>query len=77
LWVVRGDGVDDSFTVSAVVDRSGTAKIQNVLEYPADSTLLDSFNDMLTTARCRPARQNGRAVESHLVLSFSMVSVYD
>ena len=57
--------------------RSGAAKIQNVLEYPADSTLLDNFNNMLISARCRPASHNGRAVDSHLVLSFSKISVYD
>jgi len=68
---------DDSFSVVTVVDRSGAAKIQNVLEYPADSTLLADFNDMIMTARCRPASQNGRAVDSHLVLSFSKISVYD
>ena len=70
-------GADDSFAVLTSVDRSGAAKIQNVLEYPADSTLLDNFNSMLISARCRPASHNGRAVDSHLVLSFSKISVYD
>ena len=70
-------GADDSFSVVTVVDRSGAAKIQNVLEYPADSTLLDNFNSMLISARCRPASLNGRAVDSHLVMSFSKISVYD
>ncbi|HYK88742.1 MAG TPA: zf-HC2 domain-containing protein [Acidobacteriota bacterium] len=71
------EGQDDTLSVVAVVDRSGTAKIQNVLEYPADRALLNSFNSMLTNARCRPASQNGHAVDSHLVLTFSKVSVYD
>jgi hypothetical protein len=70
-------GKDDTFSVLTVVDRSGAAKIQNVLEYPADQSLLADFNDMLTSARCRPAIQNGRAVDSRLVLSFSKISVYD
>jgi hypothetical protein len=70
-------GADDSFSVVTVIDRSGAAKIQNVLEYPADSTLLDNFNSMLQSARCRPASYNGHAVDSHLVLSFSKISVYD
>jgi hypothetical protein len=68
---------DDSFSVVTMVDRSGAATIQNVLEYPADSTLLYNFNSMLVSARCRPASQNGRAVNSHLVLTFSKISVYD
>ncbi len=68
---------DDSLAVAAVVDRSGAAKIQNVLEYPADSSLLAEFNSMLTSARCRPAIQNGRAVDGHLVLVFSKITVYE
>jgi hypothetical protein len=48
-----------------------------VLEYPADETLLSEFNRMITSARCRPARQNGRAVDSFLVLTFSKISVYE
>lgn len=70
-------GSDDSFSVVTMVDRSGAATIQNVIEYPADSTLLSNFNSMLVSARCRPASQNGRAVSSHLVLTFSKISVYD
>ncbi len=70
-------GEDDTFSVVTMVDRSGAAKIQNVLEYPADKTLLTDFNSMLSSARCRPAIQNGRAVDSHLVMSFSKISVYD
>jgi len=70
-------GHDDSLAVAAVVDSSGAAKIQNVLEYPADSALLAEFNSMLTSARCRPAIQNGRAVNGHLVLAFSKITVYE
>jgi len=70
-------GSDDSFSVFTVVDRSGSAKIQNVLEYPTDRRLLQSFNTMLTSAQLRPASQNGRAVDSHLVLTFNKIFVYD
>jgi hypothetical protein len=68
---------DDSFSVVTVIDRSGTVKISNVLEYPSDRSLLTDFNAMITSARCRPASQNGRAVDSHLVMNFSKISVYD
>jgi hypothetical protein len=68
---------DDTVAVAAVVDKRGEAKIQNVLEYPVDKNLLSDFNSMLVSARYRPATQNGRAVESHLVLAFSKISVYD
>jgi hypothetical protein len=68
---------DDTFSVVTKVDKTGAAKIQNVLEYPADVALLTEFNRMITSARCRPARLNGRAVDSFLVLTFSKVSVYE
>lgn len=74
---VSRSGSDDSFSVVTVVDRRGTAKIQNVLEYPADSSLLYDFNTMIASARCRPASQNGKAVDSHLVLAFNKISVND
>jgi hypothetical protein len=68
---------EDSFSVVTVVDRNGTAKISNVIEYPEDEALLDEFNAMLQSAQCRPASQNGRAVDSRLVMTFSKISVYD
>jgi hypothetical protein len=74
---VSRSGKDDTLSVLTVVDRSGAVKIQNVLENPEDKALLNSFNSMLANARCRPASVNGHAVDSHLVLTFSKVSVYD
>ncbi len=70
-------GQDDHFSVVTVVDPSGSAKIQNVLEYPTDQNLLLSFADMINSARCRPGSRNGEPVSSYLVLMFSKVSVYD
>ncbi len=69
--------VDDSFSVVTRVDRNGAAQIQGVLEYPRDRTLLSDFHAMISSARCRPASLNGRAVDSLMVFSFSKVSVYD
>ena len=70
-------GQDDNLAVAAAVDSTGKAKIQSVLEYPSDSALLAEVNTMLTSARCRPAIQNGRAVNGHLVLVFSKITVYE
>jgi hypothetical protein len=70
-------GQNDNLSVVAAVDRTGAAKIQGILEYPADSTLLSDVNRMIQSSRWRPATQNGKAVDSHLVLLFSKVSVYD
>lgn len=74
---VSQQGEDDTFSVVAVVDRSGSAKIQGVLEYPADRSLLSDFSDMISSARYRPALQDGRPVEGHLVMTFSKVFVRD
>jgi len=74
---VSKTGKDDSFSVVTEVDRSGSAKIQNVLQYPEDRDLLDNFNEMISIARCRPASENGHAVASHLVFMFSTISVYN
>jgi hypothetical protein len=74
---VPREGGDDTFSVVTFVDRSGAAKIQGVLEYPVNESLLSDFNTMISSARCRPASQNGRAVDAHLVMTFSRVSVYN
>ena len=66
---------DDTFSVDAVVDRSGSVKVQSVIEPPSDKALLSEFNAMISSARCRPASENGQAVPSHLVLTFSKVFV--
>ncbi len=68
---------DDTLSVAVLVDRSGSAKIQDVLEHPVDSELLSSFAEMIQSARFRPASQNGKPVDSHVVLTFSKISVYD
>jgi hypothetical protein len=68
---------DDSVSVVATVDSNGAATIKNVLQYPADRNLLSNFNEMISSARCRPASQNGKAINSHMVLTFSRISVWD
>ena len=68
---------DDSFSVVTVVDRSGSAKVQSVIERPSDKTLLNDFNEMISSARVRPASENGQAVPSRLVLTFSKIFVYE
>jgi hypothetical protein len=68
-------GEDDSFAVVTTVDRSGAAKVETVLEHPADQTLLSSFIGMIASARFRPASSNGQAVTSPLVFTFSKVFV--
>jgi anti-sigma factor (TIGR02949 family) len=68
-------GKDDGFSVVTEVDRSGVAKIENVLEYPIDQALLNNFSEMINSARCRPASKNGQAVRSRMVMMFSKISV--
>jgi hypothetical protein len=70
-------GKDDNFTVMYEVDRSGSAKIKKVLEHPVDQSLLNTLNEVISSARCRPASENGQSVPSYLILMFSKISVYD
>jgi hypothetical protein len=70
-------GEEDTLSILTAVDPSGTATVQDVLEYPADRTLLSSFNEMITAARFRPAISNGQAVHSHLVFTYNRIFVYD
>ncbi len=74
---LRAGAEDDSFSVVTMVDRSGSAKLQSVIETPSDKTLLSDFNEMISSARCRPARENGQAVPSRLVLTFSKIFVHE
>jgi hypothetical protein len=69
------NAVDDTVSIVTVVDRSGNARIQDILEYPEDEALLDEFASMILSAYWRPASRNGRAVDSRLVLTFSRVLV--
>ncbi len=68
---------DDTVSVFAKVDRNGTAKVQDILEYPSDDSLLSDFTEMINSATWRPASQNGRAVDSRQVRIFSTIYVYN
>jgi hypothetical protein len=68
---------DDTASALAAVDPDGAAKTQDVLEYPSDQTLLSSLNEMIATARWRPASKNGQTVPSHMILMFSTISVHN
>jgi anti-sigma factor (TIGR02949 family) len=74
---VSESGRDETASVVAVVDPDGAAKTQDVLEYPSDQTLLSSLNEMIATARCRPASKNGQTIPSHMILMFSTISVHN
>ncbi len=70
-------GHDDTMSVDCVVDSYGSLSVQGVLEYPTDPSLLHQYIDMIMSARFRPASQNGKAVDSRLVLTYSKIYVYD
>lgn len=67
----------DTLTVVAAIEPSGEAKIQDVLEYPTDKNTLIKFSEMISSAKYRPASQNGKAVRSYMVMTYSTVSVSD
>lgn len=68
---------DDTLSVVATIDPVGIPKMQTVLESPSDQNLLRSVNEVISSARCRPASKNGQAVASYLVLIVSRVYVYN
>jgi hypothetical protein len=74
---VSQEGKDDSFMVLADIDEKGAAKIRSVPEYPEDTSLLNSFHEMIVAARCRPAVKNGQTVPSNLIFLFNKISVYN
>lgn len=74
---IPDSAADDTLSVIAAVDSNGAAQIKNVLQYPTNRNLLSNFNQMISSARYRPASQNGKAVDSHIVLTYSRISVWD
>jgi hypothetical protein len=70
-------GQDDTLSVAATVDSSGTATVETVLEHPSDKTLLTNFLWLLASARFRPASENGQSVRSYVVFTNSVVFVSD
>jgi hypothetical protein len=74
---VAQEGADDTFSVAYMVDTNWTAKMESILEHPIDRALLKSFNEKITSARCRPASKNGHTVAAFLVFTFSKISVHD
>jgi hypothetical protein len=70
-------GNDYDFSVVTYVDSSGTATIQNVLEHPTAHNFVSNFNKVISSGRFAPARENGEAVSSHMVLMFCKISVYN
>jgi len=74
---ISQEGNDYNFSVVAYVDSSGMAKVQNVIEYPNAQSFMNNFNKVISSGRFAPARKNGDAVASHMVLMFSKISVYN
>jgi hypothetical protein len=68
---------DYDFSVLMYVDRSGQAKGQTVVEHPSADSFLTDFNKVVSSSRFVPAKKNGEAVPSHVVLMFSKISVWD
>jgi len=74
---ISESGADYDFFLVAYVDRNGLGKIQSVVEHPNAESFLTSFNKVVSSGRFAPARKNGAAVPSYMVLSFSKISVWD
>ncbi len=68
---------DETVSFGLAVDPDGAAKMQTVIDYPSDKKALSSLNEKISTARCRPASKNGQTIPSHMVLTFSVMTVYN
>ncbi len=66
---------EEFFSVVTTIDSGGTVTLENVLDYPEDKTLITSLNDMIRSARGRPASMNGKSISSPTVLNLSWITV--
>jgi hypothetical protein len=74
--IMSEPGSDDTMSLLAKVDSSGSARIQDVLERPNDQKLLNTAKEVITSARYRPASENGKAVPSYIIFILNKISVY-
>jgi hypothetical protein len=65
----------EDLSIVTTVEPSGTVKIENVLEYPEDKSLLDGLN-IFDSARGRPGSRNGKSISLPMVLKFSRLTVF-
>ena len=70
-------GGEEDFSVLTSVDENGAGKVETVIKPPSDQTLLTRFTSMLANAQFRPAIENGQAVPSTMVFTFSRILVSD
>jgi hypothetical protein len=67
-------GKDDTITVVIAVDCSGAAKIQKVLGH-INQDLLIKIDEVISSARFRPASEKGKDVPSQIIFTFSKANV--
>lgn len=72
---VPESGNEDNVAILYQVDQHGTAKAESVIEHPVDPNFLVNFNDLIASARLKPASENGRAVASSIVFTFTKILV--
>ncbi len=73
---ISQDGDDYDFSLLTYVDRSGQAVAQSVVEHPNAESFLNDFNKVISSGRFAPAKKDGEAVPSYMILMFSKISVY-
>jgi hypothetical protein len=68
-------GKDNTFSVVSDIDNIGTGKVQGIIGDPGDQNLLSKIKEDFSSTRWRPASENGKAVASRIVHTFSKVRV--
>lgn len=66
---------EEYFLVMVHVNQEGMGSIEQVIEYPNDSTLLNKLNSLISSVKFRPARLRGKRVDSYFILAFNQVNV--
>jgi len=70
-------GGEEDFSVLTSLDEKGSAKVETVIKPPSDEAYLTRFRSMLANAQFRPASENGYAVPSTMIFTFSRILVSD
>ncbi|MBI1745711.1 MAG: zf-HC2 domain-containing protein [Acidobacteria bacterium] len=65
----------DDLLVMVYVNQYGTGSIEQVIEYPNDHSILNKLNTLIASAKFRPARRNGKRVDSYFLLALNQVHV--
>lgn len=66
---------EDSLSVVTSIGSDGTVKLENVLKYPNNNSLLQTLSDIISSARGRPGSMNGKSESLPAVFNLWWITV--